>query len=136
MLLMDWLGWMEIKIDLPIIAALLTILGYSLNDTIVVYDRIRENKANSPNAPMPELINNSINQTLSRTILTSFTVFMTVLVLFFLGGGVIHGFAFVFMVGVVVGTYSSIFIAAPIVAAFYKKRAEIAKNCSFYNRPR
>ena len=127
MLLMDWLGWMEMKIDLPIIAALLTILGYSLNDTIVIYDRIRENRANLPNMPLPEVIDLSVNQTLSRTLLTSFTVLMTVLVLFFLGGGMVHSFSFVFLVGTIVGVYSSVFIAAPIVVSFYKKRTEIAK---------
>ncbi|HHN46435.1 MAG TPA: protein translocase subunit SecD [Planctomycetes bacterium] len=128
MILMDRFGLMEIKIDLPIIAALLTIVGYSLNDTIVIYDRIRENRVNAPNVPIKEIIDTSINQTLSRTLLTSLTTLIAVLVLFLLGGGVIHGFAFVFMVGVIVGTYSTIFIAAPVVASFYTKKAEIAKK--------
>ncbi|HOF06259.1 MAG TPA: protein translocase subunit SecF [Syntrophales bacterium] len=103
------------EFDLTIVAALLTIIGYSINDTIVVFDRIRENSRKNIRQPLAEVINNSINQTLSRTILTSFTVFIVLLALFFFGGPVIHDFAFALIVGVVVGTYSSIFIASPIV---------------------
>lgn len=103
------------EFDLTIVAALLTIIGYSINDTIVVFDRIRENVPKNIKKPLSEVINGSINQTLSRTILTSFTVFLVLLALFFLGGPVIHDFAFALIVGVVVGTYSSIFIAAPTV---------------------
>ncbi|MBN1808730.1 MAG: protein translocase subunit SecD [Planctomycetes bacterium] len=128
MIVADWLGWMEVKIDLPIIAALLTIVGYSLNDTIVVYDRIRENRTNQPNMPIREVIDLSINQMLGRTLLTSFTTFLAVAVLFLFGGGVIHGFAFVFMVGVIVGTYSSVFIASPVVATFYRTKTESPKK--------
>ncbi|MDI9569679.1 MAG: protein translocase subunit SecF [Pseudomonadota bacterium] len=103
------------EFDLTIVAALLTIIGYSINDTIVVFDRIRENSRKNIKKPLAEAINESINQTLSRTILTSLTVFIVLVALFFFGGPVIHDFAFALIVGVVVGTYSSIFIAAPIV---------------------
>ena len=102
------------EISLPVVAALLTIVGYSLNDTIVVFDRIRENmKKASGSFDFSSLLNNSISQTLSRTLLTSLTTFIVVLCLYLLGGSVIHNFAFAMMVGVIVGTYSSIFIASP-----------------------
>lgn len=103
------------EFTLPIIAALLTIIGYSLNDTIVVYDRIRENIRRTPKDKLSDVINTSINQTLSRTILTSGTTLLVVLCLFFLGGEVIHDFSFALLVGVMVGTYSSIYIASPIL---------------------
>jgi preprotein translocase subunit SecF len=106
------------EFDLTIVAALLTIIGYSINDTIVVFDRIRENARKNIKQPLAEVINNSINQTLSRTILMSFTVFLVLLALFFLGGAVIHDFSFALLVGVVVGTYSSIFVASAIVLAW------------------
>ena len=104
----------EFKINLVIIAAFLTLVGYSINDTIVVFDRIREVRGKSPNVTR-EIINLSINQTLSRTVLTSLTTFIVVLILYFMGGPSIHGFAFSLVIGVVVGTYSSIFIAAPMM---------------------
>lgn len=117
------------EFDLTIVAALLTIIGYSINDTIVVYDRIRENVRKNVRQSLADTINASINQTLSRTILTSFTVFLVVVVLFFFGGAVIHDFAFALIVGVVVGTYSSIFIASPIVLTFEKiKPSRIKRN--------
>jgi preprotein translocase subunit SecF len=106
------------EFDLTIVAALLTIIGYSINDTIVVFDRIRENARKNIKLPLAQVINNSINQTLSRTILMSFTVFLVLLALFFLGGAVIHDFSFALLVGVVVGTYSSIFVASAIVLAW------------------
>ena len=106
------------EFDLTIVAALLTIIGYSINDTIVVFDRIRENSRKNIKQPLADVINGSINQTLSRTILTSFTVFVVLIALFFFGGPVIHDFAFALIVGIVVGTYSSIFIASPIVLAW------------------
>ena len=102
----------KFQISLPIVAAFLTIIGYSLNDTIVVFDRIREVKGKSPKFSK-EIINNSVNQTLSRTLLTSLTTLLSVILLYILGGDGIHGFAFSLVVGVVVGTYSSIFIASP-----------------------
>jgi len=103
------------EITLSIVAALLTIVGYSLNDTIVVFDRIRENYRRQRNRDFAEVINHSINETLSRTLLTSATSLIVVLFLFILGGGVIHDFAFALLVGIVVGTYSSIYIASPVL---------------------
>jgi preprotein translocase subunit SecF len=103
------------EFTLPVVAALLTIIGYSLNDTIVVYDRIRENIRRAPKDKLGAVVNASINQTLSRTILTSGTTLFVVLCLFFLGGEVIHDFSFALLVGVLVGTYSSIYIASPIL---------------------
>lgn len=102
-------------LDLAIIAAFLTIIGYSLNDTIIVYDRIRENLRDNIDMTLPRVINLSINQTLSRTILTSGTTLMVVLCLVVLGGGVIHDFALALLIGIAVGTFSSIFIASPIL---------------------
>jgi preprotein translocase subunit SecF len=106
------------EFTLPIIAALLTIIGYSLNDTIVVYDRIRENFRSLRKQTLTQTVNESINQVLSRTILTSGTTLLVVGALFFLGGAVIHDFAFALLVGVIIGTYSSIFIASPTVLAW------------------
>lgn len=106
------------EFNLTIVAALLTIVGYSLNDTIIVYDRIRENLRGSRKSDLKELINRSINQTLSRTLLTSGTTLLVVIFLFVLGGTVIHDFAFALLVGIVVGTYSSIFIASPLLIVF------------------
>ena len=114
------LSLLDKEFTLTIVAALLTIVGYSINDTIVVFDRIRENARKNVKQPLSEVINSSINETLSRTILTAFTVFLVLLALFFLGGAVIHDFAFVLLVGIVIGTYSSIFIASPIVLLFEK----------------
>jgi preprotein translocase subunit SecF len=101
--------------NLPIVAALLTIIGYSLNDTIIVFDRIRENMHGRQRGQFADVVNTSINQTLSRTVLTSGTTLIVVVALFVLGGEVIHDFAFALLVGIVVGTYSSIFIASPIL---------------------
>ena len=106
------------EFDLTIIAALLTIIGYSLNDTIIVFDRIRENMHSKISDSLGETINISINQTLSRTILTSGTTLLVVAALFALGGGVIHDFALALLIGVGVGTYSSIFVASPILLGF------------------
>ena len=102
----------EIEVNLDILAAILTILGYSLNDTIIVFDRIREGVTTTKEKVLSSLVNNSVSKTLSRTTLTSLTTFFVVLTLFALGGEIIHGFAFTMLVGVIVGTYSSIFIAA------------------------
>jgi preprotein translocase subunit SecF len=102
-------------IDLTVVAALLTLVGYSMNDTIVVFDRIRENKAVSRRGSFEELVNLSINQTLSRTIMTSGLTFLTALSLWLFGGPVLNGFALALVVGIIVGTYSSIFIASPIL---------------------
>jgi preprotein translocase subunit SecF len=110
------------EIDLPIIAAFLAIIGYSLNDTIIVYDRIRENSGKYNKEGFSYIVNRSINETLSRTLLTSGTTLLVVLALFVLGGGVIHNFAFAMLVGVVVGTYSSIFVASPVLIFWQQKK--------------
>jgi preprotein translocase subunit SecF len=109
------------EMTLTVIAALLTIIGYSLNDTIIVYDRIRENLKKLQKTSLGEIINRSVNETLSRTILTAGTVFIVVVALFFLGGDIIHDFAFAMLVGVVVGTYSSIYVASPIVLTWEER---------------
>ncbi|REJ84008.1 MAG: protein translocase subunit SecF [Acidobacteria bacterium] len=103
------------EFNLTTVAAFLTVVGYSVNDTVVVFDRVRENLQQSRGGDLKELMNRSLNQTLSRTILTSGTTLLTVTALFVLGGEVIRGFSYVLMVGIIVGTYSSIFVAAPIV---------------------
>jgi len=102
------------QINLTIVAALLTIIGYSLNDTIVTFDRLREIKGKSPHLT-PEMVNSAVNQTFSRTILTATTVFLVVVILYFFGGEGIHSFAFAFLVGVIAGTYSTVYIAAPVL---------------------
>ncbi|SMO47935.1 protein translocase subunit secF [Balnearium lithotrophicum] len=109
------------EFSLPVIAALLTVIGYSINDTIVVYDRIRENmKVLLRSKPFEEIVNDSINQTLSRTLITSLTTLFVVFCLYMFGGGVINDFAFVLLVGITVGTYSSIFIASALVVDWYR----------------
>lgn len=104
-----------LEIDQHFIAAVLTVIGFSMNDTVIVFDRIREDSRLMPNAPKAEVINRAINETLSRTIMTSLTVFLTILILFLVGGEVTKGFAFAMLIGVITGTYSSIFVAAPIL---------------------
>jgi len=108
------------EIDLTIIAAFLTIIGYSLNDTIIIYDRIRENIGKAATEGFVAIVNRSINETLSRTILTSGTTLLVVLSLFIFGGGVIHDFAFAMLVGIVSGTYSTIFVASSLIL-FWEK---------------
>jgi preprotein translocase subunit SecF len=112
------------EISLTVIAALLTLVGYSMNDTIVIFDRVREDQRLMRRDPFPVIVNKAINQTLSRTILTSGLTFLTVLVLFLLGGEVLRAFSFAMVVGVVVGTYSSFGIAAPIVVWWNKYRGQ------------
>ena len=109
------------EISLAVIAAFLTIVGYSLNDTIVIFDRVRENVKGLKSANFKSVINQSINESLSRTIVTSVTTFLVVLILFLVGGEVIHSFAFAMIVGVIVGTYSSIFVASPVVIKMAKE---------------
>jgi len=105
----------QLEFDLSVLAALLGLMGYSLNDTIIVYDRIRENMATHTKLNLVDVLNRSVNETLSRTLLTSVNTLATVLCLLFLGGEVIFGFALAMVIGIVVGTYSSIFVAAPIL---------------------
>jgi preprotein translocase subunit SecF len=103
------------EVSMTVIAALLTLVGYSMNDTIVIFDRIRENLKISRREPLESIMNRSVNQTLSRTVMTSGLTFLTVIALFLFGGPVLHGFAFALVCGIIVGTYSSVFIASPIV---------------------
>ena len=103
------------EINLPIIAAVLTIVGYSINDTIVIFDRVRENQKMMRRKPLEEIMNLSLNQTLGRTLITAGTVFLTVLALFLFGGEVINDFAFIMLVGTVEGVYSTVSLSCPVV---------------------
>jgi len=125
----------NIEVNLDTLAALLTILGYSLNDTIIVFDRIREGIRTIKNPHLAEIIDESVTRTLSRTTLTSLTTFFVVFTLWMFGGEIIHGFGFTLLVGIVIGTYSSIFVASPIlmwlgfsVAEFREKEAAVLKR--------
>ncbi len=120
-------GLSNLEINLTVIAAILTLVGYSMNDTIVVFDRIRENLRMSRREPLPELVNRSINQTLSRTVLTSGLTFLTVLSLFIFGGQVLRGFSFALVIGILIGTYSSIAVASPMLVAYQEWRASKGK---------
>jgi preprotein translocase subunit SecF len=121
---------LNLEISLTVVAAFLTLIGYSVNDTVVVFDRIRENLQKTRKKPLTEVVNTSINQTLSRTVLTSGLTFIVVVVLFFLGGETLRGFSFVMLIGIIVGTYSSIFIAAPLVIVWeeWKTKKAAAKK--------
>ncbi|TMA77755.1 MAG: protein translocase subunit SecF [Deltaproteobacteria bacterium] len=116
------------EFDLTIVAALLTIVGFSVHDTVIVSDRIRENMRKSRRQSLAVTINQSINETLSRTVLTTGTAILVILALYLLGGSVIHGFAFTLLVGFLIGTYSSIFVASPIVLAFERSRASTPRT--------
>jgi preprotein translocase subunit SecF len=116
------------ELSLTVIAAILTLVGYSMNDTIVVFDRIRENLRLSRREGLTEVVNRSINQTLSRTVLTSGLTFLTVLALYLFGGEVLHGFSFALVVGILIGTYSSIAVAAPMLVAYQDWRASKGKS--------
>ena len=118
------------EITLTVIAALLTLIGYSMNDTIVVFDRIRENLATSRRESLPDVVNRSINQTLSRTVISSGLTFLTVLSLYLFGGEVLHGFSFALVIGILIGTYSSIAVAAPMLVAYQEWRAKRGKVAS------
>jgi len=122
MLLID-----NFRIDLAMVAALLTVVGYSVNDTIIVFDRIRENRGKSDEL-RPSLINNSINQTLSRTILTVLTVLIVIVIMYIFGGRGVHGFMFAMLVGILSGSYSSIFVASPLLVALSKRAAKPARG--------
>ncbi|GAC1355564.1 MAG: protein translocase subunit SecF [Acidobacteriaceae bacterium] len=118
------------EITLTVIAAILTLIGYSMNDTIVVFDRIRENLALSRRESLADVVNRSINQTLSRTVLTSGLTFLTVLSLYIFGGEVLHGFSFALVVGILIGTYSSIAVAAPMLVAYQDWRTARGKQAA------
>lgn len=125
------LGLDDFKLNLSIVAAFLTIIGYSLNDTIVIFDRVREIRGRNPNLTA-QMVNDSVNQTLSRTILTATTVFIVVAILYFVGGEGIHGFAFCMLIGTLVGTYSTVFIASPFL--LWMMNREQNQNRSLANR--
>ena len=114
-----------LEIDLTVVAALLTLAGYSINDTIVIFDRIRENTVLMRKETIGKIMNTSINQTLSRTIITSLCTELVVVALFFFGGEVIHNFSFALLFGMVIGTYSTMFIASPIVYEWIMKQQAI-----------
>ena len=118
------------EITLTVIAAILTLIGYSMNDTIVVFDRIRENLALSRRETLSQVVNRSINQTLSRTVLTSGLTFLSVLSLYVFGGEVLHGFSFALVIGILIGTYSSIAVAAPMLVAYQDWRAKQGKRAA------
>ena len=113
---------LQLEFNISILAAILTIVGYSMNDTVVVYDRVRENLRKYKKIPLGDLLDQSVNNTLSRTVMTSCTTLIALFSLYLLGGEVIEGFTFAMIWGVIVGTYSSIFVAAPILLIFGVKR--------------
>jgi SecD/SecF fusion protein len=126
------LGWFALsgrEFSAPIVAAVLTIIGFSINDTIVIFDRIREDLKLGVRGTFREVMNQALNQTLSRTIITSGTVFLATLSLYLFGGGVINDFAFTFLVGILTGTYSSIYIASALVLWWHKgERPKMASS--------
>ncbi|HEX3727789.1 MAG TPA: hypothetical protein VHV08_16165, partial [Pirellulales bacterium] len=133
--LSPYLGFLLVdpfKISLPVVAALLTIVGFSINDTIVVFDRIREVRGKSPDLT-EQMINQSVNQTLSRTLLTSGTVFIASVILYCIGGPGIHAFAYSMVIGVIAGTFSSIYIAAPVLL-WLRRPAESPSGAKPANR--
>jgi SecD/SecF fusion protein len=112
----------SLEIDQTVVAAVLTLIGYSVNDTVVVFDRIRETLGLHPTRTLIQNVNDSINQTLSRTVMTVVTVFLVALILFLFGGNPIHGFAFALIIGLFIGTYSSVFVAAPIMVDLMNRK--------------
>ena len=124
-IVLGFFSLLGLEFDLTVLAAVLAVIGYSLNDTIVVFDRIRENFRRMRRASPAEVVNASLNQTLSRTLMTSLTTLLVLLALFFLGGELIHGFAMALLVGVVVGTYSSIYVASTTVLALGVSSADL-----------
>lgn len=125
---LGFLSLFDMEIDLTTVAAMLTIIGYSLNDTIIIFDRIRENLDRNLVETLPETVNRSINETLSRTILTSGTTLLVVASLYVFGGNVIHGFAFAMLVGILAGTYSSVFVAGALILFWEKRRPSLCKR--------
>ena len=119
---------LSLEVNLSIVAAVLTIVGYSMNDTVVIYDRIRENLSKFSKSKIEEISNTSINETLSRTIITSATTLLALISIFVLGGEILKGFSFAMIIGVVIGTYSSIFVAAPILKYLNVSYKSIAKE--------
>jgi preprotein translocase subunit SecF len=124
-----------LEFNLTIVAAVLTIAGYSINDSVVVFDRVRENMRKYKTMPFTELLDLSINQTLSRTFLTGLTTIMVLIVLYVLGGEVLRGFSFAMLFGVIVGTYSSVFVAVPLLLYMNVRRAGVASEPALVERP-
>ena len=127
-----------LEIDQHFIAAILTVIGFSMNEAVIIFDRIREDRKLYPSAPLPETINRAINETLSRTIMTSLTVFLTILIIFLVGGEVTRGFAFAMLIGVITGVYSSMFVAAPMLINLgrSKKEKDAAKTTPVSTNPK
>lgn len=130
------MAWFQISFDLPILAALLTVVGYSLNDTVVIYDRIRETLRKYKRMPLTDIINLSINQTLSRTVVTAITVLIAALALLVFGGDALRGFNLIMVAGVVVGTYSSIVVAAPILILLHLRNSAITGDADDGKKPK
>jgi SecD/SecF fusion protein len=123
------------EVDQVFIAAMLTIVGYSINDTVVVFDRIRENVSLNHKKEMIASFNEAINSTMSRTLITSFTTLVVVLILFLFGGAVLKGFSFALLIGILVGTYSSVFIATPVVVDLSHRKGKPAKGLVSEQKP-
>ncbi len=124
---LGFISFFEFEFDLAVLAGVLAVMGYSINDTIVVFDRIRENFLKMRKATPIEVMNKSINDTLSRTTMTSLTTFLTVVVLFYLGGDAVHGFSYALIIGILSGTYSSIFVASALALAMGLKRSDLMR---------
>jgi len=127
LIVFGFISFFEVEFDLAVLAGVLAVMGYSINDTIVVFDRIRENFLKMRKATPIEVMNKSINDTLSRTTMTSLTTLLTVVVLFYMGGGAVHGFSYALIIGILVGTFSSIFVASALALAMGLKRADLLK---------
>jgi preprotein translocase subunit SecF len=130
LVVMGFISFFEFEFDLAVLAGVLAVMGYSINDTIVVFDRIRENFIKMRKATPIEVMNKSINDTLSRTTITSLTTFLTVVVLFYFGGSAVHGFSYALIIGILSGTYSSIFVAAALSLAMGLKRSDLVRDKS------
>jgi SecD/SecF fusion protein len=117
----------SLDIDQAFIAAVLTVMGYSINDTVVVFDRVREyiNQHHSKNENLPTVINNALNSTLSRTVITGICVMLVLIIIFIFGGEILRGFSFAMLIGVIFGTYSSLFVATPFVVEFIKDKGKV-----------
>ena len=128
LVVMGVISFFEFEFDLAVLAGVLAVMGYSINDTIVVFDRMRENFVKMRKATPVEIMNKSVNDTLSRTTMTSLTTFLTVVVLFYFGGSAVHGFSYALIIGILAGTYSSIFVAAALSLAMGLKRSDLVRE--------
>jgi len=128
LVVMGFISFFEFEFDLAVLAGVLAVMGYSINDTIVVFDRMRENFVKLRKATPVEIMNKSVNDTLSRTTMTSLTTFLTVVVLFYFGGSAVHGFSYALIIGILAGTYSSVFVAAALSLAMGLKRSDLVRE--------